>query len=325
MVAFLNLIRWKNLLIMLLTVFAFKYWVFHAYINHKGFYNFTSVFSFFDTLLLALSIVLIAAAGYVINDVLDIESDEINKPEHQIIGSHISINKAYQIYIALNVVGIGIGIYLALQIGVYQLAIFHVACASLLWLYSMHFKSSVLIGNIIVALLSALVPITYFCFEAFSYIKEYGLIFLNSFGGYFKADPLQPLLWFTVILSFFAFIFSVIREIIKDLQDRKGDEKLEGKTLPLAIGEQKTLWIVRVLLILSIGAMIYTYYGKVYFTPQSHLLFHAYFYLALIAPSFLLLKELFQKSIDYAKAGNLVKLILLFGVLSTFISFILLK
>lgn len=320
MVNFLNLIRWKNLLIMALTVLALKYLVFHAFIIKDGFVHFPSLLSLPYTLLLVLSIALVGAGGYVINDILDIEADRINKPNQQIIGKTISVDKAYWYYYALTFLGIALGAYLAFEAGLVKLVFFHVLCAVLLWLYSQYFKSSVLIGNLMVALLSALVPLTYFCFETYTYYYNYGAVFLYTFGGYFKADPVKPLLWFSLILAFFAFIFSLIREIIKDLQDMEGDKNLNGNTLPLAIGEKNALWVVRFLLIGTLVLMFYTFYKKIYFPPYSSWVFQGYFYLALVFPCLLLLKFLFEKEVDYAKAGLLVKFIMLFGLLSTAIS-----
>ncbi|MFT6746235.1 MAG: 4-hydroxybenzoate polyprenyltransferase, partial [Glaciecola sp.] len=174
MVKYLDFIRWKNLAIILVMVFALKYWVFETLIVSTGFIQFTSTFTFIQTILLALSIMLVAAGGYVINDINDTVADRVNKSDQTLLLDILSEKQAHLLYFVLSLSGIGLATHIAISLGFYQLVFFHLVSAALLWLYSSYFKSSVLVGNIIVSVLSALVPLCYFCFETFSFISAYG-------------------------------------------------------------------------------------------------------------------------------------------------------
>lgn len=319
MVKAISFLRWKNLGIIALIVLSLKYLVFESMIHPAGWSQFTSTFSLINTVLLIVSILMIAAGGYVINDINDVATDRINKNDETLLMDVLSEKQAFSFYTLLTVGGIALGVYLAYSIGFYKLAFFHLFSAGLLWLYSTYFKSSVLIGNVIVALLSALVPLCYFCFEAYAYIQSYGSIYLELFKSYFAVGPLAGLWGYTLTLSLFAFAFTLIREIIKDLEDLEGDSMLQGQTLPLAIGSKNTLWIVRVLIVIAISSLVYCYYYKFDFFPLHELGFQVYFYVAIITPCVLLFLETVKKEPDYNKASTICKFIMLFGILSCYI------
>jgi len=107
---FLRLIRYQNLIMLALM----------QLILHFGFLKKqlpVLALSDWQFLLLVLSTICIAGGGYLINDVFDKSIDKINKPEKVIIDKHISETTAYNYYIALNIIGIGIGYYLSSYIG----------------------------------------------------------------------------------------------------------------------------------------------------------------------------------------------------------------
>ena len=132
---YLNLFRWKNLLITGFTILLTKYAIFEPAIRIKFSESIASM-DFGETLLLAISVMFIAAAGFVINDINDIKSDEINKPNKVIVGKYISVGTANNLYIALNAFGIFLGAYIGSLAGNYKLAILHVIVATILWIYS---------------------------------------------------------------------------------------------------------------------------------------------------------------------------------------------
>lgn len=323
MVTVLKAFRWKNLSIIALIIICLKYFVFESLIKNGNYTQFESGFSFLETVLLILSIALIAAGGYVINDINDIESDRINKTDESLLMDYLSEKKALILYGFLTISGIAIGFYIATSYHLYQLAFFHLLSSALLWMYATYFKSSVLIGNLIISLLSAFVPLCYFCFEAYCYIFIYGNIFQEMFHSYFYEGPLLELWWYTLTLAIFAFSFTLIREIVKDLEDLEGDKFLKGKTLPLAIGSSNTLWIVRFLIISVLLLLIYIYYQELQFSPFNLGAFQLYFYGTLILPTLILLFESFKKEVNYHKSSSLLKTIMLFGILSTCVFYLL--
>ncbi len=202
--------------------------------------------------LLVLSILLIAAGGNIINDYFDLRADRINKPHRIIIGKHVSRRVAMASHIAFNVVGVLIGGYLAWEVGMWKLVIIHLFAAASLWYYSVIFKRELLIGNIVIALLAALIPLTVGLFEIPLVMDRHAA----EVQAYFLqiAPNADPNLFFKILFYFilgfagYAFLLTLIREIQKDLADVRGDRQVGCRTLPVVIGERRTKLIVMVLI-----------------------------------------------------------------------------
>lgn len=169
---------------------------------------------------LVLSTVLIAAAGYIINDYFDVKTDLINKPEKVVVGRHLSRRQAIALHVLLNTMGVALGFILALNVGRWWLGGIHVLTAASLWFYSTYFKRRILSGNLIVSALTAAVPI---------------VVLLYQSPG-FQSRWLDALLFYTLLYAVFAFLVSMMREIIKDMQDMQGDLSAKCCTLPIAVG-----------------------------------------------------------------------------------------
>src|SRR5690554_266337 len=151
--AFFKLIRWTNLLIILLT----QYFVWQFVIQPLNKWSEIPVFlNFPNFLILSCSTIFIAAAGYIINDYFDVKIDLINKPEKVIIEKIINRRAAIIWHSFLNFSGLGLSLFLALQLGNIWVWGIHVLCTILLWFYSTKFKREFVSGNILVALLTAL-------------------------------------------------------------------------------------------------------------------------------------------------------------------------
>ena len=264
------------------TVFVMKYVVFHNAIDHLFPLSKASL-NFLETFLLALSVMLIAGAGYIINDVQDVKADAINKPEKVIIGKSISIKTANNLYLLLNILGLFLGAYIGKIAGNYKLALLHVVAAGILWIYSSFVKNSFLIGNILVAVASALVPLTYLIFESMGYLTEYGhvlkQVYKTKMGG-----PIEVLYYFSVGLAAFAFLISLIREIIKDLQDAKGDLFIGANTLAIVLGEKITKYLLIVLCLFFAVLVAYILHIKLNTPPFNGISFVIYTWLLIIAP-----------------------------------------
>jgi len=228
-----KLIRWSNLLIIALLMFIIRHFIFQAGLPGL----FSLQLDVFNFSLLVLSVVLIAAGGNIINDIYDQETDEINKPHKKIIGTHISETMGLVLYLLCTVFGIGIGYYLAhyfLQDNSFLL--FHLISPALLWVYASNLKKTALIGNIVVALLAAFVPLAVLTFEYGAMLLTYwDVIQMNVLG-----NPFQYMFDWTFYLALFAFITTLIRELIKDIEDVEGDEQTQMKTLAVKIGREKT-------------------------------------------------------------------------------------
>lgn len=201
----------------------------------------------FQFFLLVLATALICAGGYVINDYFDVQIDAVNKPDKQIIGKKIAPEKAFNFYLILTVIGLGLGVYLSLAIDYWKLVTIFVVVIALLYLYSIAFKRMVFIGNFIVALLTAISVIIVMLFEP-------SLYNLARPGDYYIAGLCTK---YIMGISFFAFALTVVREIVKDIQDIEGDRKYNAKTLPVKYGARRTVLIAELFLLVTIGGLLY--------------------------------------------------------------------
>jgi len=245
--AILKLIRIPNLLIVIGTMYLIRYFLISPILN---FYYGSLSYPAFDFALLVLACVLIAAAGYIINDYFDLEIDRINKPDKVILGEKISVEKARILYFVLNLFGVSIGTFLSFKIGQYQFSLLFLLTAFLLFSYSQKYKRSPFIGNFVVAILSALTLFLVWLFEFFALRLD-----SNMFLEIREAIPYVS----KYILAYvtFAFLVSLIREIIKDIEDKEGDEAAKCKTLAIVMGIQNSKMLIASLILLAIALMAF--------------------------------------------------------------------
>lgn len=220
--AFLRLTRSYNLFIIVLT----QYFVYLFLIND----NFSPFEKLLNTefFLITLSTVIIAASGYIINDYHDVKIDMINKPGRVIIGEYLSRRVALILYLLFCMVGISLGFLVSFKVG-----LINFFAAGILWAYSVKFKKTALLGNLSIAMLTALTVLIIYVWKPF-------------LGG--KA---------LLAYAWFAFIITLIREIIKDIEDIRGDKAYDCKTLPIIWGIAKTVRFVQVLIWLMTGSLIF--------------------------------------------------------------------
>ena len=146
---YLKLIRYQNLIFIALAQLFIKYGLFHAF-------KIDTALNDLEFLLLVLATICIAGAGNVINDIHDVEIDKINKPEKLLIGKKVTEKNAYNLFITLNVIGVGLGFYLANSIGKPMFSALFIVISALLYLYASSLKSMLLIGNLLISGLVAL-------------------------------------------------------------------------------------------------------------------------------------------------------------------------
>ncbi len=188
----------------------------------------------------------------------------INKPARVVVGVEIGRRVAMILHAMLNIIGVGIGIYLGFYIDLPALSIVFVLATGLLWFYSTNYKRQFLVGNLSVSFLTGLVPLMVVLFEIPLLNREYGQEMLqhNASFNYIFA-------WVGGF-SFFAFITTLIREVIKDAEDFEGDAAYGMKTVPIVLGILWTRIIVVVLISLTIFMLLYLLLKYICFSVEPH-------------------------------------------------------
>jgi 4-hydroxybenzoate polyprenyltransferase len=254
--------------------------------------------------LLVLSTVLLGAAGYVINDIFDQDTDIENRPKDVIVGTKINEAAAYNIYIALNITGVGIGFYLSNVILKPSFAAIFILIAATLYIYATSLKQMLLLGNIVVALL-----------------LSFSVIIIGIFDLYPVIDQAnQPIManLFSILLDFalFAFMINFIREIIKDLEDKKGDESQGMKTLPIVLGLDKTSKLASILGLMPTAFLVV--YINNYFVANNLLATTIYAFVFVVGPLLFFSIKIWSAKTkkEFHKLSLLLKWILFFGIIS---------
>lgn len=306
---FLKLIRPINLLIIIVTMYGARFFILQTNVNEHVLDN---EWIFF---LLVLSTVFIAAGGNIINDYFDVKADRINKPEKLIITKHIKRRWAILAHWILNFAGFFIAIFLSSYLDSLWFVLIHLASINLLWFYSMYFKRKPIIGNFIIALLTALIPIL---------VMIYFKTMNHKFPNYseFHPETWEVKIDFTLIylLTFFAFTQNFAREIVKDAQDIEGDKLIYVKSLPMQIGINKSLYLVQFFLILvPLGLLFHFLIGRSLYTFFSDdLLEFVPFFISAILNLIVIILIFSQQTKQLKTYDVLIKISMLTGVLSTF-------
>ncbi|MEZ7499433.1 geranylgeranylglycerol-phosphate geranylgeranyltransferase [Flavobacterium sp. Arc3] len=294
---YLKIIRYQNLLMLAFMQLLFRY-------GFLKLQNIPLALSDWQYGLLVLSTVLIAAAGYVINNIFDQDTDLDNKPHQVIIGKSISESRAYNIYAALNISGVAIGFYLSNVIVKPSFATIFILIAASLYIYATSLKQMMILGNIIVALLVA-----------------FSVVIIGVFDLYPAIDAANQLAManlFSILLDYalFAFIINFIREIVKDLEDIQGDNNQGMKTLAIVLGIEKTTKVVFVLAVLSIITLFV--YTKTYLVANDLFIATLYGLLFVLAPLIFFTIKIWTAKTkeEFHTLSTLLKWILFFGILS---------
>lgn len=300
---FLNLIRYKNLLLIALMQLLFRY----GFLAQQ---DVPLVLKDWQYALLVLATVLIAAAGYVINDIMDQETDLTNKPNDVIVGKSISEDTAYYIYFALTISGVLIGYYLSNYVNKTSFFGIFIIISVLLYLYATSFKQIAVVGNLIVAFVLGLSVVI---------IGMFDIIPLLSFVSVDQSINLQTLLGIILDYAIFAFFINFIREIVKDLEDIDGDYNQGMNTLPIAIGKERTAKIVSVFA--AIATLVLLWYVNKNLMDSKLFWASAYCILLVISPMlFITVKSWTAKSKkEFRLLSSVLKMIIFFGILSVLI------
>ncbi len=311
-IAFLKLVRAENLLMIALTQVLLRYFVLQKVLHINALELALNSSLFY---IMVLSTVLIAAAGYIINDYFDVKTDLINHPDTVVVDRVIKRRWAIILHITFTFVGLILGMYAALKTGYLRLAIFHFAAAILLWFYSTDLKKKLLVGNVVVSLLTSAVAFMPVVFEMGVMQKHSPeFIFQNS-------HAVLSSLKITIIFSLFVFITSLAREIIKDMEDFKGDQATGGQTLPIVMGIRVSKISAFFLLLITAILLMFVIYNGLRLQRGMFSLNAAYILMTLILPLLFLAVYVLRagNSRQFKTASLVLKLIMLMGLCYSFI------
>jgi 4-hydroxybenzoate polyprenyltransferase len=299
--AFFRLVRWPNLVFIILTQFLFEYCIYQR-IYGASWNNPVETRQF---IFLVLASVLIAAAGYIINDYFDLNIDQINKPDKVVVNKLISRRWVIFWHMILSLLGLFFTVS-ALPIAEYwYLVLGNLASIILLWFYSTNFKKQLLIGNVLISLLTAWVI---------------GIIFFSKYllkiHTLLEVDTNQIRFFrLTILYASFAFIISLIREVIKDMEDMDGDRKYGCRTMPILWGMNASKVFVAVWIVVLVSVLLILQF---YVLPFGWWLSALYCLLLIIFPLVWILFKLFkaQSAEDFHRLSTVIKLVMFTGILS---------
>lgn len=290
---YLKLIRYKNLLMILFTMILTKY----ALIDSFG----DSQLSTRGFIFLSILVLLIAAAGYVINDIYDIKADIINKPKKLYVSKFISKKRAWIFYAVLTSTSLILSIFFSQNSLEY---VVFIGSPIMLWLYSNYFKRIALLGNLVISLLAIFPIIMVYYVEFISTYSDFDIFYKN----------LYFLISFYIV---FAFLSTFIREIIKDIEDIKGYYSLKMNTLPIVIGSKRARNIAIILMIISMLILVITlklFYANNWYLPTAGALILLYFKIRILRITWFAVEKK-----EFQRISAELKLFMFLGISSMFL------
>ncbi|HEY9115029.1 MAG TPA: geranylgeranylglycerol-phosphate geranylgeranyltransferase [Bacteroidales bacterium] len=304
MIQFLRLIRWPNLLIIILSMAFMLYFLINPML---GMITGEAGLNYLEFGLLVIATVFISIGGYLINDFFDMDIDEVNKPGKNQVGRYFSVYSVQVMYWIFTVLGILAGVLLSWMLNQINYSLLFVFCAGLLWFYSERYQNIPIVGNLVIASLSAL---------------SFGIVWLFQFFALSN----DPHFFVTVQASFplvnrlvliymaFAFLTSLLREFVKDIEDIKGDERFGSRTFAVVFGERKARYFASVFALIGLAGSIWI---QVIFLNFKFWILFGYFFL-LDAMFVTILFWIFRanESSNYRWLSNFIKILMLLGVLS---------
>ena len=300
--AFIKMIRVPNLFFIVLTQILFHVSVLDKILFPVGL---RPVIDGWNFLFLSVSSVLIAAAGYIINDYFDINIDQVNKPRANVVDTVVARRWAMAWHFMLSGMGLLLSAYISWRTGLWYILLGNFGCVILLFGYSVSLKRKLLFGNIVISLLTAWV-ILIICLAE---------IRLASQVSPAIAEASNKIIRIGILYAAFAFISSLIREAIKDIEDMQGDEKYGCRTMPIVWGVNATKVYVAVWLVVILALLVTL---QIYVFRFGWWAAMAYSIVFIILPFVLIFLRLFKAKTqkDYHQLSNWTKLVMLSGILS---------
>jgi 4-hydroxybenzoate polyprenyltransferase len=301
--AFFRLIRYPNLFFIALTQLLFYFCIVTPSFQALGLSDPMGVKGLM--ILIAASI-FIAAAGYIINDYFDLNIDRVNKPQKLVVDQVIKRRWAILWHLGFSFTGLILSAILSRQISNPLPLIFNFITVLLLWFYYTTFKKQVLVGNIIISLLTGWVVLVIF-------VSVNPVVLQRPDSDGFRV--LSRIYKFAVLYGGYAFIISLVREVVKDMEDMEGDAKYGCRTMPIVWGLPASKLFVSVWLIVLICSMVIL---QIY-ALQLHWWWSAlYSAIFIIVPMVMILKRLFPavSPLEYHQLSTLIKMVMMTGILS---------
>lgn len=303
--AFFQLIRSLNLFFIVLTQALFYYCIFpYAFQPEDDIVR--PVLSPAYFWLLSLASVLIAAAGYIINDYFDLNIDQVNKPDKLLVDRVIKRRWTIVWHWLFSFAGIALSFYISWKVRHdLIIGIANAGCVLLLLLYSTSFKKRLLIGNVIISLLTAWVIMVLFVAE--------WRIFTRIVPNF--DEVMLRLFKLSVVYAGFAFIISLMREVVKDIEDMEGDARYGCKTMPIVWGVQVSKMFVAVWTVVLIASILIL---QVYVLPYRWWWSILYSIAFIVVPLTWILRSLYRavSKDDFHKLSGAIKFVMLTGILS---------
>lgn len=304
--AFFRLIRWPNLVFIALTQLLFYYCILLPSLPES--YSLLQYHLSASVLyVLVTASILIAAGGYIINDYFDINIDRVNKPGKMVVEKIIYRRWAILLHIFVTTIGVALSVYVSVKTN-YIILTGNIICTILLWFYSTTFKKKLLSGNLIIsALMAWTILVLYFAVNINFHALQ------NLQPGIQTA--MHRIYKFAVLYAGFAFIISLIREVVKDIEDMEGDAKYNCKTMPVVWGVPAAKVFVGVWIVVLAGGLVVM---EFYVLQLGWWLSGLYCALLLILPLIWVLFKFYkaQSPAEYHRVSSSIKIIILLGILS---------
>ena len=292
---YLRLVRIGNLIFIALTMYLIKLGLFEPF-------GVAITLNLFGFTMLVLAVVFTAAAGYVINDIYDVQADAHNKPERSFIGKSISEKAGYRFYFTLNIIGVLLGFYVSNMIGKPGFSAFFVVGSAVLYLYNAQFKQSLLIGAFLVSAIVGLIPV--------------GVGLYDLLPAIVPQNQQTQSVIFSVLIdySIFAFLINLIRELVKDQEDINGDYNAGYQTVSIVLGKERTNKVIFGVTLLPILFLVYYLYRYLF----EHLYAVMYTLLLLIGPLIYFAVNIWTASSqkNFRKLSKILKFVMFFGIIS---------
>jgi 4-hydroxybenzoate polyprenyltransferase len=309
-----RLVRFPNLCIAALTMVLMRYGIVQPIFTLYGIELELPLMYF---IFLVIAVVFIAAAGYMINDYFDQKTDLINRPHEVVVGKYISASMVYKAYFILNVIALGLSLYVSLKIGVFTLFTIFPLTIGVLWFYSTTYKSQLLIGNFLVSFITAIVPLLVPLYEMPLIHTKYA-----EFPEAYHILIKIVFAW-CGIYAVFAFFMTMVRELIKDAEDFDGDLSIGRNTLPIVFGLKATRVVISgmlVLIIVMVG-FVFSRYLAINCSGTFDVITFLYLFLFIILPLIVTIILLWIANVkrNYAIAATIIKLVIVAGIMYSII------
>ena len=309
--AFFRLIRWSNLVFIIVTQVLFRYSVIIPVLGLVGLKSKLNSTLFIE---LVLASILIAAGGYVINDYFDINIDRINKPEKLVLDRVLKRRTAIVWHLFLSLSGILLSFHIGWNAGHHLIPGFcNLLSVLLLLFYSTTYKRKLLSGNLIISFLTSWVILILYLFEL-------PRLFAGNLGSS-ELEAMGKILRVSILYASFAFIISLVREVLKDAEDMEGDGKNGCRTIPLVWGIRGAKIFVFVWLFMLIIALGFLQFYVFFFHWWASILYSVLFILIPLIRVSLLLKKASNPK-DFTSLSQMVKWVMFAGITSLIFFFI---